>query len=245
MGMTAPVVAVIPARYQADRLPGKPLLAESGKFLIQHVYEGVTASGLFERVVIATDDERIEEAARSFGADVLMTSPDHPSGTDRVAEVARSLDSPLIVNVQGDEPEIPVEALRSVVDLLRGPGAEMVTAACPFYDHEDPDDPNRVKVVCRQDGEALYFSRARIPFSRGESSAEPLLHLGLYGYSRDTLEKLATLTPTPLERSERLEQLRALENGVSIRVAVLDLPPWGGIDTREDYERFLARTEGT
>lgn len=229
------VVAVIPARYASTRLPGKPLLRESGKFLIQHVVEAARACPSIDRVIVATDDERIRAAVRSFGGEALMTRADHPNGTSRIAEVAEGLDAEFVLNIQGDEPEIPPEALEKLIETTRG--SPMATLATPFSDAREAELPNRVKVVLDREGNALYFSRSRIP----SGNAAPLLHLGLYGFQRRFLLRFAKLPPTPLEQAERLEQLRALEHGFRIRVGLVTWRSFGGIDTPEDYRAFLNR----
>lgn len=239
------VVAVIPARYASSRLPGKPLLAETGKPLIQHVVEAARLSPSLDRVIVATDDSRIADTIRAFGGEVVMTRDDHPSGTDRVAEVAAGLpDAQIIVNLQGDEPEITREALDRVVALLKDdPSLPMATLCTPIYDEQIYHDPSCVKVVCSSSGRALYFSRSPIPHHRdGLPQRDPLgwLHLGLYAYRRDFLLGLSALPPSPLERTEKLEQLRVLEAGYPIAVGTVDEPSVG-IDTPEDYRRFVAR----
>jgi 3-deoxy-manno-octulosonate cytidylyltransferase (CMP-KDO synthetase) len=240
------VVAIIPARYASTRLPGKPLLAETGKPLIQHVVEAAGRSRLIDRAIVATDDLRILNAVRAFGGEAAMTRDDHPSGTDRVAEVAAALPTArIIVNLQGDEPEITAEALDRVVALLdENPDSPMATLATPIHDEPIYLDPSCVKVVIAPSGRALYFSRSPIPRHRdGAPSGSPLglLHLGLYAYRRDFLLRLSTLPQSPLERAEKLEQLRVLEAGYPISVGIVDEPSVG-IDTPEDYRRFVART---
>ena len=232
------VVAVIPARYASTRLPGKPLLKETGKFLIQHVWEQARACSRLDRILVATDDVRIAEAVRSFGGEVVMTSPDHPSGSDRVAEAVRDLDCTRVINIQGDEPEVVPAHVDTLVDLLEG--AEMSTLATPFTEVTDASRPERVKVVLDQAGFALYFSRSRIPHQNGTPSPA-YLHLGLYGYTKEFLLRFVSLAPTPLEKAERLEQLRALEHGHRIRVGVIEGAAPGGIDTPEDYSAFVTR----
>jgi 3-deoxy-manno-octulosonate cytidylyltransferase (CMP-KDO synthetase) len=242
--MTA--AAVIPARFASSRLPGKPLLRETGKYLIQHVCEQVSKAKRLSSVIVATDDERIAEAVASFGGQARMTRPEHPSGTDRVAEVAASLDTEIILNIQGDEPEIEPAAIDQLVGLLEGPGAAPIaTLACPFPADADPADPNTVKVVFDQRGRALYFSRAPIPYPRDTAGriSDPCafrLHIGIYGYHRETLLQLAGLKPSPLEQVEKLEQLRFLENGFPIAVGLVDRAAVG-IDTPDDYSAFVAR----
>ncbi len=225
-------LAVIPARYASTRLPGKPLLRETGKYLVQHVYE--RAAKAFDRVIVATDDDRILRAVRSFGGEAMMTSAKHPNGTCRIAEVASKTPCDRIVNVQGDEPEVDLRHLRLVAKLLDT--AEMATLAVPFETETGAENPSRVKVVLDKKGFALYFSRSRIPH---EGAA--LLHLGLYAYTRPFLLKFVKLPTGRLEQGERLEQLRALENGVRIRVGVVRGAARGGIDTAEDYRAFVER----
>ncbi len=236
MGLTA--AAVIPARFAAQRLPGKPLLNETGKFLIQHVWEQVRLARNVSRILIATDDLRIFDAVKSFRGTPVMTRVDHPCGTDRIAEVAAGLEEEIIVNVQGDEPEVAPEAIEQLVELARTSEAPVATLACEF-EKADPADPAKVKVVRDRAGNALYFSRSLIPFPRGEG-AKPLLHVGMYAYRRDFLLRFPTLTPTPLEKTEKLEQLRVLEHGFKIAVG-LTAPGPGGIDTPEDYRAFVKR----
>jgi len=222
-------LAVIPARYGSTRLPAKALLRETGKYLVQHVWERARKAKKVDRVVIATDDERIVEAARSFGADVEMTRADHPNGTSRVAEVSARSPHAKVVNVQGDEPDLDPKLVDRVVDLLDE--AEMATIATPS---DGLAAPSRVKVVVDRDGWALYFSRAPM--------AGAMLHLGLYGYTKKFLAKFVKLPAAPPETAEKLEQLRALWHGHPIRVATVKTAGLGGIDTREDYDAFVKRT---
>lgn len=242
------VTAIIPARFASVRYPGKPLLRETGKFLIQHVYERVRAARRIDRCLIATDDNRIADAARSFGAEVAMTRADHPSGTDRIAEVMTKLGGAaheIVLNVQGDEPEIESAALDQLVERMqRSPECPMGTLACPFPADGDPDDPNSVKIVKNASGMALYFSRARIPYCRdveaGADHAACLLHIGVYALRRDFLLEFASWPAGQLERIEKLEQLRVLERGVPIAVEVV-ARSWVGVDTPQDYAAFVAR----
>ncbi len=234
---------VIPARYASSRLPAKPLLRETGKYLIQHVYERACESKAHVAVV-ATDDQRIFDAVKSFGGNVMMTRDDHPSGTDRVAEVAQQLDADIIVNLQGDEPMIEPGTLDLVARLLEDDReAVMATLAVPIRSLEAWRDPNCVKVVCDKVGRALYFSRSPIPFVRdGEpdfATARFLQHLGLYAYRRDFLLELAKLPPEPIEVSEKLEQLRVLALGYRIQVGIVP-HAHRGVDTPADYARFVA-----
>ena len=233
---------VIPARYASSRLPAKPLLRETGKYLIQHVYERACESAA-DIAIVATDDRRIFDAVKSFGGNVVMTRDDHPSGTDRVAEVAEKLDADIIVNVQGDEPMIESGTLDLLARLLEQDcESEMATLAVPITSLEQWRDPNCVKVVCDTLGRALYFSRGPIPYVRdGEpdfSTRRFLQHLGLYAYRRDFLLKLAKLPPEPLELTEKLEQLRVLALGYRIQIGVVP-HAHRGVDTPADYQRFV------
>jgi 3-deoxy-manno-octulosonate cytidylyltransferase (CMP-KDO synthetase) len=214
------VTAVLPARYGSTRFPGKPLALIGGKPMVQWAYERACAASMVDEVVVATDDIRIANAVDAFGGKPVMTSPDHATGTDRIAEAVRNLRADIIVNVQGDEPLLPADIVDELVRGMIATGAEMGTAASPFSTSgRDPDDPNAVKVVLGKDNLALYFSRSRIPFCRqGGTPVEPLLHWGLYAYRRDFLEKFVTWPQGVLEQCEMLEQLRALENGARIFV---------------------------
>jgi len=230
-------VGAIPARYGSTRLPGKPLLPIAGRPMIEHVYTRVARARGLERVVVLTDDERIVRAVEGFGGEVEMTPADCASGTDRIAWAARRWDAAsAIINIQGDEPLIdPEEISRIAGHLAAHPEDPVVTLATPAAP-EEMGNPNAVKVVLAQDGAALYFSRAPIPYPRQEGGFAPLKHLGIYGYQREALLRLAALPPSPLERSESLEQLRALENGMGIRVLIVDRASIG-VDTAEDLER--------
>jgi 3-deoxy-manno-octulosonate cytidylyltransferase (CMP-KDO synthetase) len=236
---------VIPARYASSRLPGKPLLKHTGKYLVQHVYERAGRARRAQQVLVATDDPRIVAAVEGFGGRVVLTRRDHASGTDRVAEVAERLDADLILNLQGDEPLVDPAALDLLIDLLEhDPAADMATLAVPIPSAEQWHNPNCVKVVCDAAGAALYFSRSPIPYvldGRPDFAAEPprfLQHLGLYAYRRGFLLQLAQLPPHPLEQLEKLEQLRVLARGQRIRVGLVRQAAVG-VDTPEDYERFL------
>jgi 3-deoxy-manno-octulosonate cytidylyltransferase (CMP-KDO synthetase) len=236
---------VIPARYASQRLPGKPLLRDTGKYLIQHVYERARDSSA-DVVLVATDDRRIADAVTDFGGACVMTCADHPSGTDRVAEVARDLDADVIVNLQGDEPLIEPATLDLLPELLRrNPEAPMATLATPIRTAEQWHNPNCVKVVLDAADHALYFSRSPIPFVRQgqpDFAARPSLflqHLGLYAYRRSFLLSLAQLPPLPLEDLEKLEQLRVLARGHRILVGVVPHASVG-VDTPEDYAQFVA-----
>ncbi len=241
-------IAVIPARFASTRLPGKPLLRESGKYLIQHVCERVATARRIGRLLVATDDDRIADAVRGFGGTPIMTRADHVSGTDRIAEVVAGLPAAaceIVLNVQGDEPEIEAENLdRLVARLERDRACDMATLACPFPEGGDPRDPNAVKVVADAGGRALYFSRALIPYPRDDrvdaGPAVHLLHIGVYAYRREFLLELAGWPAGRLERIEKLEQLRVLERGrpIAIELVARAAP---GIDTPADYAAFVAR----
>ena len=240
---------VIPARLASTRLPRKLLLAETGKPLIQHTYEAARRATRPEGVLVAADCEEIAAAVRAFGGQVELTSPDCPSGTDRVAEVARRRpEFEVFVNVQGDEPEISAAAIDLAVELLEGSAsAVMSTLATPIRDKEKLNDPACVKVVFDATGRALYFSRSAIPHARtwndGLLSSEPASfyqHIGLYAYRREFLLRLAELPRSPAEQLESLEQLRVLHHGQAILVGVIEEATIG-IDTAEDYRMFVAR----
>ncbi|MCX8157114.1 MAG: 3-deoxy-manno-octulosonate cytidylyltransferase [Verrucomicrobiae bacterium] len=240
------IIGVIPARYGAVRFPGKPLAFIAGKFLIQRVIEQCLQARSLAEVIVATDDRRIAEVAGRF-ASVEMTSPDHPSGTDRVAEVVRRRDCDAVVNLQGDEPLMPPAAIDAVAQALHH--AEMTTAATPLREPADYDNPNAVKVVVNARGRALYFSRRTIPYLRAgahrpvveQMSAFPFLkHLGIYGYRRDTLLRLVASPVSPLEAAEQLEQLRALEMEIPIHVAVVEYAG-ASVDVPEDIAVVEAR----
>lgn len=233
---------VIPARYASSRLPAKPLLRETGKYLIQHVYERACESRA-DTAIVATDDQRIFDAVKSFGGNVVMTRDDHPSGTDRVAEVAAALDADVIINVQGDEPMIEPGTLDLLAQLLeQDPKTQMATLATPIASADLWRDPNCVKVVCDKLGGALYFSRSPIPYVRDGvpdfTRKGFLQHLGLYAYRRHFLLELAKLPPEPLEQTEKLEQLRVLALGHRIQVGVVP-HAHRGVDTPADYQRFV------
>ncbi len=244
------VTGVIPARYDSTRFPGKVLARDTGKYLIEHVFERAAAANLLEEVIIATDDERVADAVASFGAPCRMTSVECRSGGDRVAEVADSLTTDVILNIQGDEPEIdPAHIDRVAEQFLDDPTLEIATLATPITNAEDFEDPNVVKVVINRQGYAMYFSRAPIPspgmqgahFS-GVGESLFLRHIGLYGYRRDILLALSRMEESALEKLERLEQLRALEAGFDIKVCVVDSYA-NGIDTPNDYMKFVEKQD--
>jgi 3-deoxy-manno-octulosonate cytidylyltransferase (CMP-KDO synthetase) len=240
-------VVVIPARFGSTRFHAKILASETGRPLVQHVVDRVRQCHLVRDVIVATDDERIVAALRPFKTHCVMTSPAHQSGTDRVAEVARGLagDVEVIVNVQGDEPEIEPQTVDALVErLATHPADDMATAATPFPADEDPANPNLVKAVIAHDGRAVYFSRSPVPFHRDVATGNPrpayYLHLGIYAYRREFLLKFASWPPAPLETTEKLEQLRALEHGRSIYVLKVSRATHG-IDTPEQYAAFVQR----
>lgn len=234
-------VAVIPARYASVRFPGKALAVVGGRPLVQHVWERARLLTTVERVLVATDDDRIAAAVRGFGGEAVMTRPDHPSGTDRVAEAVRDQAAELVVNLQGDEPVFDVKAVDELVRLMASdPTIEMGTLAHPIQSEAELNDatgPN--KVVLDQAGFALYFSRAPIPYRRQPGLVTPLRHIGIYVFRAPFLQRFAALPPTPLERTETLEQLRALEHGVRIRVLVTPHASLG-VDMPADLERLAA-----
>jgi 3-deoxy-manno-octulosonate cytidylyltransferase (CMP-KDO synthetase) len=235
------VIAIVPARYQSTRLPGKALADIAGRPMIEHVYRRAAAAASVSRVIVATDDERIAAVVRGFGGDAVMTSPAHQSGTDRLAEVAASLTCDLIVNVQGDEPMLAPETIdAAVAPFASAPDLQMSTLRRRIADRAEHENPNVTKVVVDAAGYALYFSRAPIPYTRaGQAAAPAWAHIGLYVYRRDTLRRLAALPPTAMERAEALEQLRALEHGIRIR-AVETAYASIGVDTPEDLARVRA-----
>lgn len=234
---------VIPARFGSTRFPAKIVAAETGKPLVQHVVEQVRQCKRVRQIIVATDDQRIAQALSPFGTNCRMTSPTHQSGTDRIAEIALSLEDDVVVNVQGDEPEIEPEIVDDLIERLETTPDDMATAATPFDPEADPNNPNLVKVVLGLDGRAIYFSRSPIPFRRepgAAGNADYFLHLGIYAYRRKFLLEFAAWAPTPLEKTEKLEQLRALEHGARIFVLKVKRATHG-IDTPEQYARFVQR----
>ncbi len=232
------ILGVIPARFASSRFPGKPLALIAGKPMIQHVWERSRQSGCLSRILIATDDPRIADAARSFGAEIALTRDDHPSGTDRVAEAAAATDADVIVNIQGDEPLIDPAAIDTAIHtLLDDSACQMATLKKRILTAEEINNPNVVKVVTAHDGRALYFSRSPIPFNRG-GDAVYWKHIGLYVYRRSLLLGYSSLPPGALEEAEKLEQLRALENGIPIRVAETSYETIG-VDTPQDLQAVL------
>jgi 3-deoxy-manno-octulosonate cytidylyltransferase (CMP-KDO synthetase) len=235
------VLAVIPARYASTRFPGKPLVDIQGKPMIQHVWERIRQVAAIQRVVVATDDARIQQAAEGFGAEVCLTSSEHPSGTDRAWEVASGLpEYDWVLNVQGDEPFInPAHLEAAIVAISEHPEADIITLVTPLTDVEAWHDPNIVKAVLAQNGRALYFSRSPVPFHRDEPEvpAQVFRHIGLYLYRRSTLEQFTQLPPSTLECIEKLEQLRALEADMKLFGVLVSEAPIG-VDTPQDLLRF-------
>ncbi|MDD4085047.1 MAG: 3-deoxy-manno-octulosonate cytidylyltransferase [Acidaminococcaceae bacterium] len=235
------VLCVIPARYASTRLPGKPLALIAGKPMIQHVYERASRAAIPSEVVVATDSELVAEAVRNFGGKVMMTSPEHPSGTDRLAEVALSYgDADVIINVQGDEPMIPPEIIDRLAQAFEDNEDLNMATLKTVMDEADYNNPNTVKVVTDQNGYALYFSRSLLPYPRNKTADFKVYkHVGIYAYRRSFLLSYAAYEPTPLEQIEGLEQLRVLENGE--RIKVLECKFKGiGIDTPEDLAAINA-----
>jgi len=232
------IVAIIPARYGSTRFRGKPLAAIHGKPMIQWVYENVVQCGCIDRVIVATDNEDIAAAVKDFRGEFCMTSSTHATGTDRIAEVAGTLDARLIVNVQGDEPLLPPEAIRlAVTPLMEDESIPMGTLKTKLHTESDIADPHIVKVVTDSSGFALYFSRAPIPCVQSEYiTVDFFKHIGLYVYRKDFLCTFAGLAQSPLEKAERLEQLRVLENGYPIKVVETDSDPVG-VDVPDDIAR--------
>ncbi|PYQ44309.1 MAG: 3-deoxy-manno-octulosonate cytidylyltransferase [Acidobacteria bacterium] len=250
------IVAIIPARFGSTRLPGKPLSQINGKPMVQHVWERARASPAVDRVLIATDDERIAEVVRAFGGEVAMTSRAHATGTDRLAEAAAATDADIVVNVQGDEPMLdPAFIDGAVAPLLAEPGLAMSTISLPVTDVEEMLSSAVVKVVTDARGDALYFSRSPIPFVRDSvdlraAAAQAIgrglarKHVGLYAYRREALLRFAALPPSPLELVESLEQLRALHDGLRIRVVAMEGRSGVAVDTPQDLERVRAMMAG-
>ena len=232
-------VGIIPARYHSTRLEGKPLVDIAGKPMIRHVYENAVKAKSLDLVLVATDDERILKAVEAFGGRAVMTSKDHPTGTDRSAEVARDLDVRVVINIQGDEPFVRPEMIDEVAEPLLADGnLPMATAMHEIVDPRDYQNPNVVKVVTDLNGYALFFSRSLIPYPRYKEHFRVYEHIGIYGYQRQFLLAYSRMKPTPLEKTESLEQLRALENGYKLKVVLTGqsyIPL--SVDTLEDLEK--------
>ncbi|MCK4999540.1 MAG: 3-deoxy-manno-octulosonate cytidylyltransferase [Anaerohalosphaera sp.] len=238
-------IVVIPARYDSSRFPGKVLANETGKFLVEHTYERALCAKSVRQVIIATDSDKVMAACETFGAKCVMTSVDHQSGTDRIAEAVAGLDVDIVVNLQADEPEIDSGCIDMLVGLLvDNPDADVATLVAGFDDAGDVSNPNIVKVVCDNSGMAIYFSRSVIPYDRDNGGvgdvSEYLRHLGIYAYRKDFLLKYTQLAQSRLEKLEKLEQLRVIENGYNIITGKV-AHAWAGIDTAEQYGQFVKR----
>lgn len=233
------IAIIIPARYASTRLPGKPLIEVGGKPVIQWVYEKASASKLAQKVIVATDDQRIFDKVKSFGGEVVMTRNDHKSGSDRIFEVMTQYPEIMIaVNVQGDEPLITPESIDTAINtLMVDDSADISTLVRKIDSDEEFNNPNVVKAVFDNEQNALYFSRSAIPFHRNVGQIDNYAHIGLYVYRKNALEKMTKLPQSSLELAESLEQLRALQNGMKIKTAIVDYKPIG-IDTPEDVEEF-------
>jgi 3-deoxy-manno-octulosonate cytidylyltransferase (CMP-KDO synthetase) len=239
------VLACIPARYDSTRFPAKVLAKDTGKFLIQHTYERACLAKIPEKVIIAADDKKIADAAASFWAQCIMTSTDHKSGTDRIAQAVADIDTEIIINIQADEPEIDPQNIDALAKLLiDNSDCPMATLAADFQTPQQIADPNIVKVITNCSGRAIYFSRSPIPYDRETTGTGNiklyLRHIGIYAYRKDFLLKITSLPQTPLEKTEKLEQLRAIENGFEILVAKVK-HSCDGIDTPQQYADFVAR----
>ncbi|MCJ7692065.1 MAG: 3-deoxy-manno-octulosonate cytidylyltransferase [Sedimentisphaerales bacterium] len=239
------VLACIPARYDSTRFPAKVLAKDTGKFLIQHTYERACLAKIPEKVIIAADDKKIADAAASFGAQCIMTSTSHKSGTDRIAQAVADIDTEIIINIQADEPEIDPQNIDALAKLLiDNPDCPMATLAADFQTPQQIADPNIVKVITNCSGRAIYFSRSPIPYDRETAGLGNiklyLRHIGIYAYRKDFLLKITSLPQTQLEKTEKLEQLRAIENGFEILVAKVE-HSCDGIDTPQQYADFVAR----
>jgi 3-deoxy-manno-octulosonate cytidylyltransferase (CMP-KDO synthetase) len=251
------VLVCIPARYGSTRFPAKVLARDTGKFLIQHTWEQACLARLVDKVIIAADDKRIAAAANTFGAECILTSAEHKSGTDRIAEAVADIDVDIVVNLQADEPEIGPQHIDMVAELLiqtqnsklKTQNYDMATLAADFQNAEQIADPNIVKVITDCNGRAIYFSRAPIPYDREKSGVgkvqQYLRHIGIYAYRKEFLLKITASPQTPLEKTEKLEQLRAIENGFPILVGKVE-HTCDGIDTPQQYDAFVKRwTEST
>lgn len=234
------ILGVIPSRYSSSRLPGKPLVDICGKPMVQHVYERSVASGIFTKVVVATDDQRIFDAVKAFGGEVVMTRADHPDGSSRVAEVAEKEDVDYVINIQGDEPLIDPRMLKELAEgFISDKAADSATACLPIKSDEDFNNPNIVKVVRAQNGRALFFSRSPIPYKRNDVNCPVWEHLGIYAFTKEFLLKMVKLPATPLQQTESLEQLRILEHGYTMAVIPTKYPSEGpNVNTPEDLEKI-------
>jgi 3-deoxy-manno-octulosonate cytidylyltransferase (CMP-KDO synthetase) len=245
----AQIIVVIPARYGSTRFQAKVLAKDSGKFLVQHTYERALCADSVNSVFIATDSEMVRKACETFGAKCIMTSPAHQSGTDRIAEAVKEIEADVIINLQADEPEIEPAYIDSLAGLLtENPNADIATLVAGFDDPQQIADANVVKVVTDSSGRAIYFSRSAIPYDRESGGIGPvelyLRHLGIYAFRRDALVRFTSMPQSSLEKTEKLEQLRAIENGLTIITEKVDRV-WDGIDTPAQYAEFLKRLKQT
>lgn len=243
------IIVVIPARYGSSRFAGKVLAKDTGKYLVQHTYERALCASCVDTVLIATDDERVLEACRTFDAACVMTSAEHQSGTDRIAEAVAEMDVDIVVNLQADEPDIDPAYIDRVAGLLTAnPDAAMATLLAPFDDAADVANPNIVKCITDTAGRAIYFSRSPIPYDRQAGGVGAVdcyrRHLGIYAYRKDFLTIYTAMAPSFLEQTEKLEQLRAIENGYTILTATVE-KAWDGVDTEEQYQAFVDRMRKT
>lgn len=239
------IIVVIPARYGSSRFAGKVLARETGKYLVQHTYERALCAKTVDQALIATDDQRVMDACREFGGECVMTSITHQSGTDRIAEAVAGVGVDIIINLQADEPEIDADYIDRVAGLLiDNLDAAMATLLAPFESAEDVTNPNIVKCIAEKGGKAIYFSRSVIPYDRQAGGVGDISiykrHLGIYAYRKDFLMKYTSLEPSFLEQREKLEQLRAIENGYTILTGIVE-KAWDGIDTQEQYQSFVKR----
>lgn len=236
------IIGVIPARFESSRFPGKPLIDLKGKSMIQRVYEGASKAPGLDKVIVATDDQRIYDHVKCFGGDVVMTNSSHQTGTDRCGEVALDIDADVIINIQGDEPLVDYRQLDQLCEIFNDTTVDIATLGIRIpKDSEELSDPNRIKIVVDKNMNALYFSRSVIPFVRDQDVTYPFLrHIGLYAYRKSILMDLIKMAPSDLEKVESLEQLRWLYNGHSIRVVETDIET-PNIDIPEDVKRVLDR----
>lgn len=239
------VIAVIPARFDSTRFPGKVLASDTGKYLVQHTFERACAAKMVDQVLIAADDERVIKACESFTDKCVMTSDQHQSGTDRIAEAVADIKADIVINVQADEPEIDPNCIDYLVKLLTDDhDSQMATLVAPFENLEQVEDPNVVKAIVDHRGRAIYFSRLPIPYDRDAAGTgtlkKYLRHIGIYAYRKVFLMNITQTQQTPLELCEKLEQLRVLESGYSIITGKVE-HAWTGIDTRQQYENFVKR----
>jgi len=232
------VIAIIPARYNSTRLPGKPLRKINNKSLIQIIYENIRKTRLFSDVIAATDDSRIFDVVKSFGGNVKLTASYHKCGTERVAEIAKKLDADIIINIQGDELFITKEPLNKLIQAFSEPDVSVATLIHPISNSDEIENPNRVKVIFDKNNFAIYFSRSPIPYLREKTNLQHYVHIGVYAFRKDALQTFASLPQSRLERAEKLEQLRLIENGFKIKVVKTDYAGFG-IDTEEDLKKVL------